>query len=241
MGMQAFEDRHQPRWQSMLGEHCGQTGDDSLADRQADSEFQQEFMYLVIGLGAITHQRITHAMQGRQSLLRFRLRRYKPHGRTRRRFANRLSIHKVVLVTLDERPYELRRDEFGLMPECSQLASHMVRASAGLHHHRARVKCGKKLDELLTANLLAKHGFAVSVLTVKVEGVLTQIDSNQRRVLHDGLLGRKHPVSVTARGGMGATISLQGPAQTVVRKRQQPRATWDICNASFNLSHFKDS
>jgi hypothetical protein len=48
------------------------------------------------------------------------------------------------------------------------------------------VKRGEELDQLLAAYLLAKHGFTVPVLAVKVKGMFAQIDSNQRHVLHDG-------------------------------------------------------
>ncbi|AOJ10134.1 hypothetical protein WS71_23135 [Burkholderia mayonis] len=63
----------------------------------------------------------------------------------------------------------------------------MMSARAGFHDNRAGVKRGEELDQLLAVHLLAKHRFAAPVLAVKVKRMLTQIYSNQRHVLHDGL------------------------------------------------------
>jgi hypothetical protein len=49
---------------------------------------------------------------------------------------------------------------------------------ASFHDHGTGVKRGEKFGKLLAADLLAKHGFAVPVLAVKVKRMLAQIDSN---------------------------------------------------------------
>ncbi|KGC11226.1 transposase, IS110 family domain protein [Burkholderia gladioli] len=53
-------------------------------------------------------------------------------------------------------------------------------ACAGLHHHRACVKRGEELDQLITWELPAKHGFAGFVLPMHVKRVLAQINPDQR-------------------------------------------------------------
>jgi ubiquitin len=47
----------------MLGQNARQTFYDRPPQRQADAELQQEAMELIDCFGAVTHQRLTHAMQ----------------------------------------------------------------------------------------------------------------------------------------------------------------------------------
>jgi len=63
----------------------------------------------------------------------------------------------------------------------------MMSARAGLHHNRASSARGEELDHLLAAEFFAEDSIAFAVLSMEVERVLAQIDSNQRDVLHDGL------------------------------------------------------
>jgi hypothetical protein len=127
------------------------------AHGQADAELQQEAVHLVDGLHAVTHQRLAYPVQGGQRLLRLGLRRHESHGWARCCLADCLSVHEIALVALDEGPHELRRDEFDLVPERSQLAGHVMRAGTGFHDHGAGVEGGEKLDQLLAAHLLAKR------------------------------------------------------------------------------------
>ncbi len=62
----------------------------------------------------------------------------------------------------------------------------------------------EKFNQLLAPQFFAKHSLAVPVLTVKVKAMFSKIDSNERRVVHDGLRFRMSSVSVTypvRRGG----------------------------------------
>jgi hypothetical protein len=79
--------------------------------------------------------------------------------------------------------------------------SHAVTNS--IHDHGAGVEGSEKLDQLLAAHLLAKHGFAVPVLAVKVKRMLAQIVPNQRNVLHDGLSGKENTLQRNPRVGWG--------------------------------------
>jgi hypothetical protein len=118
---------------------------------------------------------------------------HEPHRRTRCGFANRFSIHKNVLVALDEMSNELRRDELDVISESSQLAGHMVGSGTRFHHNHTRMECDEELDELLARQLHAKHRLAGPALAVKMKRVFAQINPNQRHVLHDGLLKVKTP------------------------------------------------
>ncbi len=89
------------------------------------------------------------------------------------------------------------------MSEVSKFAGHVMSARASLHDHRASVKGGEELDQLLTTYPPAEHGCAVLVLTVKMERVLAQIDSNQCHVLHDGLSRKGNTLQRNPRAGWG--------------------------------------
>jgi hypothetical protein len=66
----------------------------------------------LVGLsGARGDKSLTRPMQTQQCLLFCVLNRYKPHVRTANRFADRLCIRRIVLISLHVRLDELRRDE----------------------------------------------------------------------------------------------------------------------------------
>jgi len=156
------------------------------------------------------HARLTGPTPG------FGLRRDEPHGRACRRLADRLGVDEVVLVTLDEGPYEVRRDELDLVPEGGEFAG----PGAGFHDHRAGVQRGEALDQLLAAYLLAKHCLSGLVLAVKVKYVLTQINSDQRDVFH-GTPPRRNFLQRTPLQGGGDHLitrfaeSLQAPLHVI--------------------------
>lgn len=66
------------------------------------------------------------------------------------RLADGLRVNEVILVALDERAYELRRDQLDGVPKLTELASHPVSARPCLHHHGAGVERGEELHQLLT-------------------------------------------------------------------------------------------
>jgi hypothetical protein len=72
------------------------------------------------------------------------------------------------------------------MAETSQSASHEMRAGARLHSNRARRRVCEQLNELSACYLPAKDLFALSVLGMQVERMLTKINSDKRYVFHDG-------------------------------------------------------
>jgi hypothetical protein len=94
------------------------------------------------------------------------------------------------------------------MSERRQQASHVMGAGTSLHYNRACMKSSEELDQLPAPELLAKYRFAPSILTVKVEGVRSQIDANYRDVLHDSLQSGIDAVSVAHSARAGGTIPL---------------------------------
>jgi hypothetical protein len=61
--VQPLQQCAEPYRQLMLGQNARQTFYDRPPQRQADAELQQEAMELIDCFGAVTHQRLTHAMQ----------------------------------------------------------------------------------------------------------------------------------------------------------------------------------
>ncbi|EAW2451702.1 hypothetical protein AHU44_23625 [Salmonella enterica subsp. diarizonae] len=52
---------------------------------------------------------------------------------------------------------------------------------------------------------------------MNVEGMLAEIDTNKRNVLHDGLLQKeKHPISVPLTGGGAISLSVGHTCQTAI-------------------------
>ncbi len=118
--------------------------DDRHADWKADAEFEGEpCICLTVFVRSLISD--SRTLCRADILLRLRLGRYEPHGRARGRFADCLGIDIIILVALDEGAHVPPLDEFDLMPEGGELASHVVRASASFHDYGASMKGGKKL------------------------------------------------------------------------------------------------
>ncbi len=63
-----------------------------------------------------------------------------------------------------------------------------VRPTAGLHHYGCSLAGTEKIHKLSAGKLLTQQGVTLPVLTVDMEGMFTEIDTNKRNVLHDGSL-----------------------------------------------------
>lgn len=84
-----------------------------------------------------------------------------------------------------------------LCRECGKLPGHMMRTGAGLHYDSAGVGRREEFDQLFAPQLFAKHGLTFSISPMKVEAMLAQIDTNDGRVVHDGLQFGLNAPSVT--------------------------------------------
>ncbi|KUY50664.1 hypothetical protein WS45_28400 [Burkholderia sp. RF2-non_BP3] len=114
------------------------------------------------------------------------------------RFAYSLGINEVVFVALDERAYELRRDQLDGVSELAELTCHPMRTCAGLHDSSTRMERGEELKQLLPRYLLAKHDFAYAILPMQMERMLAQINPNHRDVVPGNDLPRKGLSSLLA-------------------------------------------
>lgn len=128
----------------------------------------------------------------------------KAHRRTRSRFADRLGVGEVSLVTLDERFDKLRCDQAYLMSVRLEFARQPVRTCAGFHGDCAGRAIGHLRVQHAARRLPAPQLVFTSVLRVKKKAVLAQIDTDQRRVCHDGLPEKGNgPISVSRSGRFG--------------------------------------
>ena len=100
-------------------------------------------------LRALMDKPLTSPEHHRLRLLIGSLRRHKPHLRLARRDHDRLGVGRIILLTLDERPDILRRDQPNLVPECYHLSCPVARASAGLEHHKRGRLCRHESPKLI--------------------------------------------------------------------------------------------
>ncbi|KKB60821.1 hypothetical protein WM40_26985 [Robbsia andropogonis] len=64
-------------------------------------------MDLIDGLGPVSNEGLAHAVQRRKRLLRFSLRRDKPHRRVRGGLTDGFRVDEVIFIGFDERTDEL--------------------------------------------------------------------------------------------------------------------------------------
>ncbi|MNN17799.1 hypothetical protein D3C81_1309930 [compost metagenome] len=110
------------------------------------------------------------------------------HVRTAGSLTDRLRIVGVVLAALEVGFDELRRDQPYFVPQHSQLACPVVRATAGLHGYLARLKLTKEVKHLRALELLAADHLLVTVDAMNLEHLLCQIDADSLKFHGDSLL-----------------------------------------------------
>jgi hypothetical protein len=100
--------------------------------------FQPQGANLIDDAGALTNQSLEHAMQCPQVELFDSLRRHKIHSRALDRLCDRLCIAEVVLLPVLVQPYILRWHQPGVVTQCLQLPTEVIRTNTGFHADRAR-------------------------------------------------------------------------------------------------------
>jgi len=110
-------------------------------------------------LRALADQEIPCPKQHGARLLFRRFDSNEAHGRSARRFRNRLRVRRVVLLAFDKRLDVRRRDQANFMPGVVDSPTPVMCAPAGLHGDGAARLRGKKAEDFLTRKLLSK-GYA---------------------------------------------------------------------------------
>ena len=140
-------------------------------------------------LRALAHQEVARAKEHPLRLLRLGLVRHEVHGRSLRRFRDRLRVSRVVLVALDEGLHIDRGDQPHLVAERQDLPAPVVGAGARLHRHRTLRLRGEKAQQLPAAQLPSVRHRPVRPRPVHLKAPLCQIDPDDASLSHvDGLL-----------------------------------------------------
>lgn len=105
-----------------------------------------------------------------------------------RRFADRLRVPGVGLVPLHKRLDVLRRHQLDPVALRLEPARPMVRAATGFHPDQARRQLRKIIDDVFTLQLLAQHGLALRIRSVRLKNMLCQIQTHYAKIFHGRLL-----------------------------------------------------
>ena len=124
---------------------------------------------MIDNAGALADQPLPHPVQGLKVELIGGLRRHELHCRPLHRFANRLRITKIVLLSLRVGSRVPRRHQPGIMPKCLKPATEMMRANAGFHADQARRHVRKSCFHLAKRPLLTQHDRAALIKANNVE------------------------------------------------------------------------
>jgi hypothetical protein len=140
---------------------------------------QKERTDLVDDGRSVTDQTGANPMQGLQVKLLDALGGYKAHGRALHRLGYRFRIPEVVLMALDERLHELRRDKLRVMAQRQELPAEMMGSDASLHPDQAW-RHVRQPDLYLAARVfLSQNDLAAPIHADQVERVLANVDANR--------------------------------------------------------------
>ena len=117
-------------------------------------------------------------MQGLQIELLGGLGRHKLHRWPLHCFGYRLRIAEVVLLSLRIGPNVLRRHQPGIVTQCREFATEMMRPDAGLHTDQASRHVGKACFHLATLPLLTQYDRAAFIVAYDVERALANINAD---------------------------------------------------------------
>src|SRR6056297_2026019 len=127
--------------------------------RHHDTVLPKQTSDLVHEPGTICNHTLADTVNRLDFQLLRRLRRYKPHRRPANRLANSFSVIAVILVRLDIRLHELRRDQPDLVPQISHNTCPIVRSAASLHSDNTRLKLGEELRNGFASRSARKDRF----------------------------------------------------------------------------------
>ena len=120
----------------------------------------------------------------RLRLLGLRLNRHEVHGRSLRRFRDRLRVGRVVLASLDERLHVDRGNQPHLVAERRDLPAPVMGAGASLHRRRTPRLRGEKPQQPPAAQLPAEGHRPVRSRPVQLKAALCQINPDDANLFH---------------------------------------------------------
>src|SRR5271165_2270679 len=140
-----------------------------------------------------------------------------PHRRPRHRFANRLSVRRIVLLPLNVRLHVARRHQPHLMPQFAEFAPPVVGARACLDADQTAGQLRKEPQQLGSPNLPADDHAASCVYAMHLKNRFRDVQSDRDCVTHDSLLLLSKR-SLSRGGGEPSTASQADIPRTLLRQ-----------------------
>ena len=165
-------------------ENPGQLHDPGPALRSDHAVLGQVTPKRIDRLRALAHQEVARAKEHPLRLLRLGLDRHEVHGRSLRRFRDRLRVSRVVLAALDEGLHVDRGDQPHFVAERRDLPAPVVGTGARPHRYRTPRLRGEKAQQLPAAQLLPVRYRPIPVRPVYLKAALCQIDPDDANLFH---------------------------------------------------------
>jgi hypothetical protein len=158
--------------------------DTAASNRCDDPELGKVSADRVDGGSLLADQQMARAMKHQAALLLDRLDRNKPHARSRDRFADRLCIDRVILLSLDIGLRIGRRYQPHGVAERLKLAPPIVRGGASFDANQARRKLREKRQNQPTLQLTTDHHLPSRINSMHLENRLRDVETNRCNRLH---------------------------------------------------------
>jgi hypothetical protein len=165
-----------------------QLGDSFTPDRRDNAELGKVSPDRVDHRGLLADEEMTCAVKHQAALLLERLCWHKPHVGSRDRFANSLSVSRIVLLTLDVGLHVSRRHQSHGMAKCLQFARSMVRRCARLNADQTRRQLLEERQDRAALQLAADNHLTSGINSVNLEDRLGDVETDCRDRLHGSLL-----------------------------------------------------
>ena len=138
-------------------------------------------------LSALLDRKVARAEHQRGCLLLLGLHHDDAHARPLCRLADRLRIHRIVLVPLYERLDVSGSDQSDLMSHRPQLASPMMYTTARLQSHQAARMSSEEVEQLSARDPATEHRSTGSIGAVRVKNMLGDIETDGGNLCHGRL------------------------------------------------------
>src|SRR5499433_2571010 len=129
--------------------------------------------------GSLTNQKPPAAMQHQAGLLLFRLRRDKPHRRSRDRLADCGSVVGIVFAALQIGFYVARRQQPHRVTESLKSAAPVMCGRTCLNADEAGRHCCEELKQLRSADAFADHHRTIGIYAVNLKNRLRNIETDR--------------------------------------------------------------
>src|SRR6516165_10725334 len=136
---------------------------------------------------SLTNQKLPATMQHQAGLLLCRLRRHKPHRRTRDRFADCGSVVGIVFAALQIGFYIARRQQPHRVAERLKPAAPIMCARTCLNADEAGWQAREELQQLRSGDALADYYRATGVHSVNLKNRLRDIETDRANLAHGRL------------------------------------------------------